>query len=186
MAWSTNRAKSISVVGISAVIAALDWFFMFYITSYNFEVKTLNLGVGGLTFAMPILWLPILGVFLVALVAWYEVLTRIFPRRAGPEIDPLTNARWLRAIAFSVMTFVCVLYIPYLLGSVWFWAKVSKLGHSIPQIQGVGLSILNTQTPVMTINPLWQYSLSQIFATAAMVIVAWAFSRTVRRPRKPR
>lgn len=186
MAWSTNRARSISVVGISVVIAALDWFFMFYITSYNFEVKTQNLEVGGLTFAVPILWLPILGVFLVALVTWYEVSAKIYPRRAGPEIEPLTNARWLRAIAFSVVAFVCVLYVPYLLGSVWFWAKVSRLGRSIPQFLGVDRSLLNTEEPLMTLAPLWQYSLSQILATAAMIVVAWAFSRTARRPRKPR
>jgi len=186
MASSTNRAKSISAVGVSAAIAALDWFYLFYITSYNFEVKTQNFEFGGFTLVIPIQWLPVLGVFLVALVAWYEVLTRIFPRRAGPEIDPLTNARWLRAIALSVMAFVCVLYIPYLLGSVWFWAKLSKVGRSIPQVLGMGRSLLNRQEPLMTLDPLWQYSVSQILATAAMVMVAWAFSRTARRPRKLR
>jgi lysylphosphatidylglycerol synthetase-like protein (DUF2156 family) len=186
MAWSTTRAKSISVVGISVVIAALDWFYMFYITSYNFEVKTQNFEFGGLTFAVPIQWLPVLGVFLVTLVAWYEVSARIFPRRAGPETDPVAGARLMRAFAFSVMAFVCVLYVPYLLGSVWFWAKLSKLGRSIPQVLGMGRSLLKTQEPLMTLNPLWQYSISQILATAAMVIVAWAFSRTARRPRKPR
>jgi uncharacterized membrane protein len=186
MAWSSTRARSISVVGISAVIAALDWFYMFYITSYNFEVKTQNFEFGGFTLVMPIQWLPVLGVFLVTFVAWYEVSARIFPRRAGPETDPVATARLMRAFALSVMTFVCVLYIPYLLGSAWFWAKLSKLGRSVPQVLGMGRSLLNTQEPFMTLDPLWQYSISQILATAAMVMVAWAFSRTARRPRKPR
>jgi len=186
MASSISRAKPTVVVGISVIVAALDWFYMFYITSYNFEAKIQNLEFGGLRLAIPIQWLPVLGVFLVTLVAWYEVSARLFPRRAGPETDPLVGARLMRAIVFSVMAFVLVLYVPYLLGSVWFWAKVSKIGRSLPQVLGIGRSLLNTLEPLMTMNPLWQYSISQILATAAMVVVAWATARIVRRPRKPR
>jgi hypothetical protein len=186
MASNINRTKALWAVGIAAVIGLLDWFYMFYITSFTFQVRTQTVDVGGFKFLIPIQWLPILGVFLATLVGWFEVSDKIFPRRSGPEIDQLGYARLLRAIAFSVLTFVCVLYIPYLLGSNWFWAKVSRLGHSIPQLRDIGLSLLNTQEPVMTLDPLWQYSISQVLATAAMLLVAWAFSRTSRRPRKPR
>jgi hypothetical protein len=186
MASNMNRTKALWAIGIAAIIGLLDWFYMFYITSFTFQVKTQPVGVGSLKFLIPIQWLPILGVFLATLVAWLELSNKIFPRRTGPEIDQLGYARLLRAVAFSVMTFVCVLYIPYLLGSNWFWATVSGLGHSVPQLHDVGLSLLNKQEPAMTLDPLWQYSISQILATAAMVLVAWAFSRTARRPRKPR
>lgn len=182
MASNINRTKALWAVGIAAVIGVLDWFCMFYITSFTLQAKTQTLDVGGLTFLIPILWLPILGVFLATLVAWFEVSGKIFPRRTGPEIDQLGYPRLLRAVAFSVMTFVGVLYIPYLLGSNWFWTKVS----SIPQLRDIGLTLLNTQGPMMTLDPLWQYSISQVLAAAAMVLVAWAFSRTSRRPRKPR
>lgn len=182
MASNINRTKALFALGIAAVIGLLDAFYMFYITSFTFQIKTQPVDVGGFTFLIPIQWLPILGVFLATLVGWFEVSDKIFPRRSGPEIDQLGYARLLRAVAFSVMTFVCVLYIPYLLGSNWFWAKVS----GVPQLRDIGLSLLNTQEPVMTLDPLWQYSISQILATAAMLLVAWAFSRTSRRPRKPR
>jgi hypothetical protein len=182
MASNINRTKALWAVGIAAVIGLLDWFYMFYITSFTLQVKTQTVGAGGFKFLIPIEWLPILGVFLATLVAWFEVSDKIFPRRSGPEIDQLANARLLRAVAFSVMTFVCVLYVPYLLGSNWFWAKVS----SIPQLGDIGLTLLNTQEPAMTLDPLWQYSISEVLATAAMVLVAWAFSRIPRRPRKPR
>jgi len=182
MASNINRTKALWAVGIAVVIGLLDWFFMFYITSFTFQVKAQTVDVGGFMLLIPIQLLPILGVFLATLVGWFEVSDKIFPRRTGPEIDKLGYARLLRAVAFSVMTFVCVLYIPYLLGSNWFWTKVS----SIPQLRDIGLSLLNTQDPVMTLDPLWQYSISQVLATAAMLLVAWAFSRTSRRPRKPR
>jgi len=186
MASNINRTKALWAIGIAAVIGLLDQFYMFYITSFTFQVRTQTVDVGGFKLLIPIQWLPILGVFLATLVGWFEVSDKIFPRRSGPEIDQLGYARLLRAIAFSVLTFVCVLYIPYLLGSNWFWAKVSRLGHSIPQLRDIGLSLLNTQEPIMTLDPLWQYSISQVLATAAMLLVAWAFSRTSRRPRKPR
>lgn len=186
MASSISRAKPPIILGISLIIAALDWFYMFYITSYGLQVKIQNLELDGFKVGLPIQWLTIVGVFLVALVAWYDVSAKIFPRRGGPEIDPLGTIRLVRAIALSVIAFVLVLYVPYLLGSVWFWAKVSKIGRSLPQVLGVGGSLLNTQEPLMTMNPLWQYSISQALATAAMVFVAWLSARVARRPRKPR
>jgi hypothetical protein len=186
VASSIYRAKSPVVLGISLLIAALDWFFMFYITSYNFAANIQEVAFGGFRFALPIQWLPVIGVFLVTLVAWFDLSAKIFPRRAGPEIDPLANVRLVRAIAFSVMAFVLVLYVPYIVGSVWFWAKVSKIGRSLPQVVGLGRSILNAQEGLMTMDPLWQYSISQILATMAMVVVAWACARIARRPRKLR
>jgi hypothetical protein len=186
MASSIYRAKSPVVLGISLVIAALDWFYMFYITSYNFEAKIQSLEIGGFRLSLPILWLPVIGIFLVTLVAWFEVSAKIFPRRAGPETDPLAGARLMRAIALSVMAFVLVLYVPYVVGSVWFWAKLSKVGLSLPQVLGLGRSLLNAQESIMTLDPLWHYSISQILATAAMVVVAWACARIARRPRKLR
>jgi hypothetical protein len=186
MASNINRTKALWAVGIAIVIGLLDWFYMFYITSFTLQVKTQAIDVGGFMLLIPIEWLPILGVFLATLVGWFEVSDKIFPRRSGPEVDQLGYARLLRAVAFSVMTFVCVLYIPYLLGSEWFWVKVSRFGHSVPQLRDIGLSLFKTQEPAMTLDPLWQYSISQVLATAAMLLVAWAFSRTSRRPRKPR
>lgn len=184
MPSNPSLVKVSSVAGVSAVIFLLDWFYMVYMTSHGFDVKTENLMIGGLSFSIPVQWLPVLGVLSVSLVAWYEVSARIFPRRAGPEIDPLAKVRIMRVIAFSVMIFACVLYIPYLLGSNWFWGRLS--GQSIAQVRDFGLSLLRAQEPVMTLNPLWQYSISQVVATGAMVLFVWVFGRVARRVRKPR
>jgi hypothetical protein len=184
MASTGEGRKALFAVGIAAVIGLIDWFFMFYITSYNFQAKPVDVG----SFKLPITvqWLPVLGIVLATFVAWFEVSARIFPRRGGPTVDPLGHARLLRAVGFSIMTFVCVLYIPYLLGSNWFWAEMSSLSHSSSQVRDFGLSLLNTQEPFMTLDPIWQYSVSQIIATAAMILVALALSRTPKRIRKPK
>jgi hypothetical protein len=184
MASSGEGRKALFAVGIAAVIGLLDWFLMFYVTSFTFQAKPVDVG----SFKLPITvqWLPILGVVLATFVAWFEVSARIFPRRGGPVADPLGYARLFRAVGFSLMAFVCVLYIPYLLGSNWFWGEMSNLSHSSSQVQNIGLSLLKAQEPLMTLDPVWQYSISQIVATAAMILVAWAFSRTPRRLRKPR
>ncbi len=182
---SLNRTKLSTAAGVSAAIFLLDWFYLTYVISYGFEAKTQNFMLGSLVFSIPIQLLPVLGVLLVSLVGWYEVSERIIPRRAGPEVDPLARARFMRAIAFSIMAFVCVLYIPYLTGSNWFWAGVSRLGRGIPQFLGLR-ALLNAQMPLMVLDPLWKYSLSQILATGAMIIVAWVFGRVAKRPRRPR
>lgn len=178
--------KLSSVFGVSLVIFVLDWFFMAYVTTHGFVVKTQNFTLGGFNLQVPLQWLPVIGVVLVSLVAWYEVSAQIFPRRAGPETDPLANARIIRVIMFSVTAFVIVLYIPYVLGSNWFWTGISGMGRGISQFRDIGLSLLHSQERIMTLDPLWQYSLAQVLATAAMVSVAWLFARTARRHRRPR
>ncbi len=182
----SNLTKITSVVGVSLLLFLFDWFFMVYSTAHGFEVKTQNFPLGGFNLQLPLQWLSVIGVLLVSLVVWYEVSAQIFPRRAGPEVDPLGNARIMRVIVFSLTTFVCILYIPYLLGSNWFWSEMSGAGRIVTQLRDFGLSLLHTQEPAMTLYPLWQYSITQILATGAMVTVAWLFSRTARRPRKLR
>ena len=48
MASNITRTKWLWAVGIAAVIGLLDWFFMFYISSFTFQVKTQTVDVGGL------------------------------------------------------------------------------------------------------------------------------------------
>jgi ABC-type amino acid transport system permease subunit len=79
-----------------------------------------------------------------------------------------------------------VLYVPYLIGSNWFWARLSELSKSFSQVAGFGQSFLNTDESVMSLNPLWQYSLSQVLAAAVVIMSTWMFARVARRPRKQR
>jgi hypothetical protein len=184
LASRVNIARTSTWLGVSALIFLLDWFFMVYMTEYGLEAKTQTFILGGFNLQIPLLWLPVLGILLVTVVALYDVILRIFPRRTGPEVDPLGNARLIRAIAFSVMAFALVLYVPYIFGSNWFWARLSEAGRNVTQLLGLGTSLLHAQQQFMTMNPLWQYSISQVLAAAAMILVAWAFARIARRPRK--
>jgi len=175
--------KLSAVLGVTAVIFLLDCFYVVYATSHGFMPKAQEFTLGTLNVSIPLQWLPVVGVVLVSLVAWYEVSSSIFPRRARPESDSLSGIRLMRVIAISLAAFVCVLYIPYIVGSGWFWARMSS-ASGIPQIRDFGLSLLNTDESMMSLDPLWQYSISQFAALIAMVLSAWLFGRVGKRPRR--
>jgi hypothetical protein len=183
MASFSSLAKLSSVAGMTVVVFLLDWFYMIYITSHGFDVKAESFTIAGSSVSVPLQWLPVVGIIMVAFAAWYEVSARIFPRR-GLDVDPLGGIRLLRAVAVSLALFIFVLYVPYLIGSNWFWARLSELSKSFSQIRIFSQSVLNIDESAMSLSPLWQYSVSQVLAAAAMVLSAWAFARIARRPRK--
>jgi hypothetical protein len=186
MPTNPTLKKLAAIVGVTVVLLLLDWFYIIYVTAHGFELKTQELALGGFKLSIPLQWLPVIGIVLVSLVGWYEVSYRIFPRRGVLELDPLANLRLLRVVIFSVALFVFILYIPSLIGSNWFWARLSDAGRSISQVNGFGLSLLSTDESAMGLNPLLQYSVTQVLAGAALVFSTWAFARRQKRPRKLR
>jgi hypothetical protein len=178
-----NAKKLSTVIGATVAVFLLDWFYLDYITSHAFALKTREFALGTSRLSIPLQWMPIIGVVLVSLVAWYEVTSTIFPRRAGPELDPLSNLRLLRVVLISLGAFVCVLYIPYIVGSNWFWTRLST-ASGISQVHDFALSLLNTDQSAMQLDPLWQYSISQASALLAMMLAACVFGRAPRRMRR--
>lgn len=174
------------IIGVTVVFFLLDWLYLIYITAHGFEIKTQEFAFGGFRLSIPLQWLPIIGIVFVSLVGWYEVSYRIFPRRGVLGVDPVGNLRLLRVIMFSLAFFIFILYIPSLIGSNWFWARMSDAGKSIPQVRSFGLSLLSTDESAMGLNPLWQYSLTQVLAAAALVFSTWALARRPKRARKLR
>lgn len=184
MPMNQTTIKLSSILGVTAAIFLLDWFYASYITAHGFDLKTQQFAVAGFSFSMPLQWLPIIGIVFVSLVTWSEVFARIFPRRGATEFDPLANLRLIRVIVLSLALFTSVLYIPYLIGSNWFWARLSEASKSFTQLRDFGVSLLNTDESAMSLNPLLQYSLTQVLAAGALVFGAFAFGRVARRPRK--
>jgi formate/nitrite transporter FocA (FNT family) len=170
-----------SILGVSVVIFLLDWFYLLYANSHGLEAAQTPT-VGGMSFPIPVQWLPVIGVVLLSLVTWYEAYYRVFPRRGS--IDPLGRIRLIRAIVFSIALFVLVLYVPSLLGSGWFWSHVSGTGKSVTQVRDFGNFILNSFGSLIGVDVLWAYSAAQVFASAVMVFGAFAFARAARRIRK--
>jgi len=168
------------------VVILLDLFFAFYIVSTGFEVRTYEFMLGGLGMALELQWLPVAGVALAAFVSWFDLSYRIFPRRRGLELDPLARLRLIRVIVFSVMVFACALYMPYLLGSNWFWARLGGLSKSVSQIHDFALALLGFEEPFMALKSLWQYATSQVVAVLLMVLSIWALGRPPRRPMRAR
>jgi len=180
---ATNTAtKVVSVIGVTVVVLLLDLLGVYYATSHGLNALGSALTLNG--FSLPVQWLPVIGVALVSLVVWYEVFTRIFPRRAGPEVDQLGRLRLLRVIIFALAAFAFMLFVPYLLGSNWFWAKLSHLSRSISQLQGFGKWMLGAETQFISLDPIWQYATVQLLSSATMVLAAWTLTRPSRRFKK--
>jgi len=183
LATSSFTIRLSSILGVSVLIFLLDWFYLTYVISKGLELKTQTLTLSSVNVSVPLLWLPIFGVVLLSLVTWYEAYYRIFPRR-GMEINPMGRMRLVRAIAFSTTLFILVLFVPAFIGSNWFWTGLSAAGKGSALVLGFGNSLLNGVQSLMTMNLLWQYSLSQTLAAAVMVLGVWALSRATRRVRK--
>jgi hypothetical protein len=181
---SNRSSKLSSIVGVTGIVLLLDLLFVFYMTSHGLSAMTNELKIGGVSIQLQ--WLPVLGILLVSLVAWYDAFTRLFPRWVGPEVDPLARMRLIRVITLSLAVFVCFLYVPFLLGSNWFWDGASALSRGVIQFQGFGNWMLSVEAPVLSLDPLWQYSVTQILACGAMICSTWVFARSTRRLRKPR
>ncbi len=182
---ASNRSSKLSLIlGVTIIVLLLDLLFVFYMTSHGLGAMPNELTIGGV--GIQLQWLPVLGVLIVSLVAWFDAFTRIFPRWIGPEVDPLARMRLIRVIILSLAVFVCFLYAPFLLGSNWFWNGISALSRSITQFRGFGDWLLSVEAPVLSLDPLWQYSITQILACGALICFIWAFARPTRRLRKAR
>ena len=96
----------------------------------------------------------------------------------------MSRMRLVRAIAFSTTLFILVLFVPALIRSNWFWSSLSTAGKGSVQVLDFGNSLLGAVQSIITLNMLWQYSLSQTLAPAVMVLGVWALSRVTRRVRK--
>ena len=183
MPKNSTSIKLPAVLGSTAIIFVLDWFYLAYMTSKGFEPKIHEFMLSTFKLAVPLQWLPVAGVILVSFVVWYEVSFTIFPRRTAMEEDTLSNIRLMRAIVLALAVFTCLLYIPYIVGSDWFWARLSG-ASSVPQIRDLGLSLLNTDQTLMALDQIWQYSISQSVALMGMVMAAWGFGRGPKRIRR--
>jgi len=171
-------------VGWTVLVVLLDLLLVFYVMSHGFESMANQLVIGG--FSLQLEWLPLLGVLIVSLAVWSDAFTRIFPRWLGPDADPMARLRLMRVITMSLTAFVCFLYIPYLLGSNWFWLRLSHLSHVIGSLKAFGSWLENLEMPVLSLDPAWQYSITQVLACAALVLFAWGFARPAKRPRRVR
>ena len=183
MATVSSSGRVCSIIGMTAVVFLVDWFYMTYIIAHGFESRIEAFNVSSLHVALPIQWFPVVGMALPALVASVEISTHIFPKR-GFNVDPIGGVRFLRAIVVSLALFVCVLYLPYLIGSNWFWTRLSELSRSFSQIQGFSQSLLITDESAMTLDVLYQYAASQLAAAFALVACTFAFTRVTRRIKK--
>lgn len=181
---SNLSSKTSSVLGATAIVVLIDLLAIFYVLAHGFSSAGNGAMSGGMNLQLQ--WLPLIGILLVSLAVFYDAFTRIFPRWLGPQADPLARLKFLRVVAVGVAAFACVLYIPYLLGSSWFWLHLSHVSNVIHPLQGFGAWLEKVEMPILSVNAVWQYSATQVLATAALVVFAWALARPTKRPQRIR
>jgi hypothetical protein len=181
---SSLSGKVPSVLAVTAVIVLLDLLLIVYVTSHGFQTANGGLVFGSVNFQLQ--WLPLIGVVVLSLAASSDAFNRIFPRWLGAGGDPTARLRYLRVFTVALLVFVCVLYIPYLVGSNWFWGNLSNASRSIGQLQGFGSWLERIEMPVLAIDPVLQYSITQIVACGSLVFVTLILARPQKRPRKLR
>lgn len=178
--------KLASTVGTTLVILLLDWLLLVHLTAHGLALKVEEVRIASFSLQVPLQWLPIIGLIIVSLAAWYEVSSRILPRWGGVKLDLLVKLRLARAALVSVVLFASVLYIPYVVGSNWFWTMMSGLSKSFSQLNSFALSMLRAEEPYMALNPLWKYSISQVLGAGTLMLVAAIFGRRARLPTRRR
>jgi hypothetical protein len=182
---SSNLASKVSVIaGVTLIVILLDLFLAFYAMSHGFAAPSNAIMVSGIDFQLQ--WLPLVGLFILSVAVFNDVFARIFPRWLSPEADPMSRLRFIRVAAVCLAVFVCFLYVPYLLGSNWFWRHLSHASHAVVQLNGFGTWLQSVEMPILALDPIWQYSITQILASAALVSFAWVLARPAKRPRKIR
>lgn len=181
---SNLASKASSVLGATAIIILIDLLLIFYALAHGFGSSSNGVTLGGINVQLQ--WLPLLGVLVVSLAAFYDAFTRIFPRWLKPEADPIARLRFMRVVVVCVAAFTCVLYIPYLLGSSWFWLHLSHVSHLIHQLQGFGAWLEKVEMPILSLDAVWQYAATQVLAAATLVVFAWVLARPAKRPKRMR
>ena len=182
---ASNLASRVSAIaGVTLIVILLDLLLVLYVVSHGFSPMAKGIMIGGINVQLQ--WLPLLGILIVSIAALQDAFTRLFPRWLVPEADPMARLRLMRVVAVCLAAFVCFLYVPYLLGSNWFWLQLSHASHVIGQLQGFGSWLEKVEMPILALDPVWQYSITQILASAALVLFAWALARPAKRPRRLR
>lgn len=180
MASNQTLLKLSSVLGVTMIVFLVDWFYLIYVTLHGLQPRIQQISLESTSVSLPLQWFPVLGILLLSMVLWYEEFLRIFPKRGAQQPDPLAYLRLLRVITLSLAMFVVVLYIPNVMGSNWFWGVISN----VSQMHFLASSLLHTEDSLVMLNPLWQYSMSQVLASTAMVFSAWVLGGPGRRPRR--
>ena len=163
----------------------MDYLFLDYLLSHGLELKSYPLEIGSLQFSIPLVGLTFMGVLVVAIAAWSNMLGTM-PIAAARELAHLETVRILRAAGLAVFFFSAVLYLPYVVGASVFWIQMASLSGTIPQLAGSLQGLLDIAQPAMALDGLTKLAISQNAAAAALVAVSGLIGYTQRRIRRTR
>lgn len=163
----------------------MDYLFLNYLISRGLEPKGYALQVGNPQLSVPLVGLTFVGVLIVAIAAWSNMVGAM-PVATARELALLENIRVLRAAALAIFFFSAFLYAPYVIGASAFWAQMAWLGRGIPLLAGSLQSLLNFAQPMVVLDGLTKLAISQNVAAAALVVVSGMIGYSQRRIKRAR
>jgi len=179
-----NARTWLSLVIFTAVIAAMDYWFLSYLLPKGLESKMQQVQVAGVQFSFPLLGLTFVGLLILAAASWSNMLS--MPIATLKEMSQLEGMRILRAAGVSLFFFATMLYGPYVLGSNAFWGQMSALSRAVPQLTGSLQGLFYFLEPMMGLDVVAKFAISQNAAGAGLVLASGLIVYTQRRIRRQR
>ena len=185
MQSSRSARNLLTLFVFVGIVALLDYALLSYLLSHGLEAKSYLAQVGSLTLNIPILGLTFVGVLIVAIAAW-QYMSRTMPVATLKEMGQLETIRVVRAAGIALFFFSLVLFGPYVIGASAFWAQMSGLSRSIPQLTTPLQGLVSSIRPWMDLDALTKFAVSQDAAAAALVLASGLIGYVQRRTRRVR
>ena len=186
--WATARGIISSALLVATVIL-LQIFFVDYMSLHGFSPVDKQIEIGTSPVAVPIVLLPAIGVILVLLSSWTYVVEKTMRVRMKVDLRKQrvkTVSRIIETGAWILWAYTMFLFIPYILGSNWFITGVHNLSLNLPQLGEFFASAYESVIPMMDLDLIWKFALSQNLAACGAALFAAVYVRRQSRIRKPR
>jgi hypothetical protein len=172
---------------LAAIALAIGLLIQRYLVLHGLEDKTLKIGFGQVSFALPILLLPFVGVIVLLVSSWqYTARVPLTGPRQSVRLSPASSLRDLNAALTVCALFSWAMLLPYILGSVVFMSVLGWLSRILPSLEPGALGLVNWFSTFGGLSELTKYSFSLIAASALVSLFSTArvrrSRRTTRRP----
>ncbi len=171
-----KRLIHLYFIAFLAIFAAVQLFFLRYMTNSGLDLELMNLPKTDLSF--PILVLPTLGALLFMISCWDYAVRRHYQRYAESALAG--RSVHYRVIAkSSLLLFVYTLFLlaPLVVTSGWAVDTLSLLTKTFPQLKSLAFSLLQSTYPFVEFAPVLRFSTVQLLGLTFVALSAFALGR---------
>lgn len=185
MQSSKSARNLLTLLIFVGIVALMDYALLSYLASHGLDAKSYPVQIGSYALSLPLLGLTFVGVLIVAIAAW-QYMSSTMPVTGLKEMGQLETIRVVRAAGIALFFFSLVLFGPYVVGASAFWAQMSGLSRSIPQLAPPLQGLVSSVRHWMDLDALTKFAVSQDAAAAALVLASGLIGYVQRRTRRVR